>query len=201
MDNGEHEPRRSRLFIGFELPRRQRAAIGRWQEKKLSAAGLRLTPPENLHMTLNFLGETDSEDIPRIAGLLSDFWYAPYLEFKPKLTRRPSSGPTRLLALADGAGGVDQFVRELDSTLLRLGIWTERKKFWAHVTVARVRSENGHPMVVKPLPVKVPEELTKPFQPVRMTLYLSLPGPAGSEYVSLAQTQLMSTRTEVVTDE
>ena len=69
----------------------------------------------------------------------------------------------------------------------------EERPFWPHVTVARVRSEgrgSRRPARVAKAPGEIPEELRKPFRCVRVTLYRSLTGPAGAEYVPLAQVEL-----------
>jgi len=75
----------------------------------------------------------------------------------------------------------------------------EKRPFWSHVTLARVRSERasgrrrgGRPMAVSdPLPA-LPDELLEPFGCVRLTLYRSILRPQGAEYVPLASLDLPS---------
>ena len=74
----------------------------------------------------------------------------------------------------------------------------EKRDFWTHVTVARVRSEKGSrarggrgkPRQVDALPGALPEELTEPFQAPRIALYRSFLRPSGAEYVRLAELNL-----------
>jgi 2'-5' RNA ligase len=79
----------------------------------------------------------------------------------------------------------------------------EKRGFWPHVTVARVRSERlapergerrgkGRPRRVKSAPAPLPPALTQPFGAVRMALYRSDLKPQGAEYVSLAGVDLPS---------
>jgi 2'-5' RNA ligase len=74
----------------------------------------------------------------------------------------------------------------------------EKREFWTHVTVARVRSERGSrarggrgkPLRVGALPAALPAELTEPFKTPRLALYRSYLRPSGAEYVRLAELNL-----------
>jgi len=62
-----------RLFIGVRVPdeiRNRMAEVGRKLESKAKEA--RVVSPENLHVTLKFLGEVKEEDVSRIASILED---------------------------------------------------------------------------------------------------------------------------------
>jgi 2'-5' RNA ligase len=69
----------------------------------------------------------------------------------------------------------------------------EKRDFWPHVTVARVRSEgrgSRRPTTVTRRPGDLPERLKEPFYVVRLTLYRSELQPRGARYVPLAQVEL-----------
>lgn len=73
-----------RLFVALALPAAVREEVGRRvaaERRKLPAA--RWTPPENLHLTLVFLGEVDDGGAARLAAAL-----APALAPHPPLTLR-----------------------------------------------------------------------------------------------------------------
>ena len=82
----------------------------------------------------------------------------------------------------------------------------EKREFWPHVTVARVRSERladaagrrrkGRPMAVETAPRALPREALEPFEAVRLTLYRSNLRSHGAEYVSLASNDLKSRDSE-----
>ena len=83
----------------------------------------------------------------------------------------------------------------------------EKRPFWPHVTVARVKPEKrsasdrrgrrrGRPMRVETPPEPLPDELLAPFDAVRVALYQSLLRPTGAEYVSLAELDLPPTGAE-----
>ena len=69
----------------------------------------------------------------------------------------------------------------------------EKRPFWPHVTIARVRREergSKRPAHVSKLPGALPKELLRPFGGVRLTLYRSELQPRGARYVPLAQVEL-----------
>ena len=113
------------------------------------------------------------------------------LRFEAEATPRPKGRP-RLYAL----GAVSQQAVELQAALSR-ALEAERfyepeeRRFWPHVTVARVRSERlppgrgerrgkGRPRRVERPPGPLPAALAKPFGAVRMALYRSELKPQGA---------------------
>jgi RNA 2',3'-cyclic 3'-phosphodiesterase len=69
----------------------------------------------------------------------------------------------------------------------------EKRAFWPHLTVARVRAEgrgSRRPSAVTKRPGDLPLGLKHPFGSVRLTLYRSELQPGGSKYVPLAQIEL-----------
>jgi 2'-5' RNA ligase len=69
----------------------------------------------------------------------------------------------------------------------------EKRPFWPHVTVARVRREERGSQrparVVRP-PRELPKGLLQPFDAVRIVLYRSQIQPQGAHYTPLAQVEL-----------
>ena len=81
------------------------------------------------------------------------------------------------------------------SEALAEGGWyrPEKRPFWPHVTVARVRPEargSKRPATVERPPGALPEALSEPFFGVRLTLYRSELKPTGARYAPLAQYEL-----------
>jgi 2'-5' RNA ligase len=69
----------------------------------------------------------------------------------------------------------------------------EKRPFWSHLTVARVRPEgrgSKRPMGVASPPGELPAGLREPFLGVRVTLYRSELQPQGAKYTPLAQVEL-----------
>ena len=69
----------------------------------------------------------------------------------------------------------------------------ERRPFWPHLTVARVRPEgrgSKRPRRVERPPGGLPQALLQPARAVRLALYRSELKPQGAQYTPLAQVKL-----------
>ena len=52
-----------RAFIAVPLSGEIRSSLGNFMEELGTVKGIRMVPPENLHLTLDFLGETDESEL------------------------------------------------------------------------------------------------------------------------------------------
>ena len=126
-----------RTFLALALDADAALAIDDWRERHWPLAGSGV-PPQNLHLTLCFLGDVDEGRLERLSHALGEKVDAPLgLEviFDEPLWRAdgamtwlvPSSPPAALLALGKrvrGAAG-------------RAGIRVDKRSFRPHVTLAR----------------------------------------------------------------
>lgn len=107
---------------------------------------------------------------------------------------RPPRGRARLYALPALSPGTEALQGPVAQGLAEAGFYEpEKRPFWPHVTVARVRPEgrgSRRPAVVSNPPGKIPVELSEAQVCRRMTLYRSELQPTGARYVPLAQVQL-----------
>jgi RNA 2',3'-cyclic 3'-phosphodiesterase len=183
-------PSKARLFVALDLPDDARQAIVAWQQEALGGYGrsLRLVRPEALHVTLVFLGHHPEDEIDEIGGAafssLADV-SAPVLApaaVKPIPPRR-----ARLFALdLDDEDGRAAAVQAAVAAPLVRGGWYEPEKraFWPHITLARVRANERAPR----LDVGPPG--TGPFDAREVVLYRSKLGRGGAEYRALARMTL-----------
>ena len=161
-------------------------------------------PAGSLHVTLCFLSYHPERAIPRIAELIASVGPRPVeLRFEAEAAPRPKGRP-RLYALGAAGEQAVALQAELSRALEAERFYEpEKRSFWPHVTVARVRSERlppgrgerrgkGRPRRVERPPGPLPAALTKPFGAVRVALYRSELKPQGAEYVSLAGVDLPS---------
>jgi RNA 2',3'-cyclic 3'-phosphodiesterase len=184
---------RARLFIALDLPDELRAGIRRWCEGALGDPALRPVPERNLHITLAFLGWRPEKEIGRLAQLVEDSaGAAPMVELRdpePRPPRRP-----RLFALPAVSPGAELLQAALEERLVEQRFYKpEKRPFWPHVTIARVRAEgrgSRRPMAVERPPKKLPEELSQACFSRRLTLYRSELQPSGARYAPLAQVEL-----------
>lgn len=192
--------RRLRLFLALELPRPARSALVGWRERALGGrAELRLIPPDALHVTIVFLGGRDRERLDEItevafAAAASAVSAPPRLRplaVRPIPARRPR---LYALELEDESGRAALLQRAVGGALAEAGLWEpERRPFWPHLTIARVRSRSarrgareraGEP-ALPPLPSEPPPQLA--FEAAELVLYRSLLAPSGARYEPLAR--------------
>jgi 2'-5' RNA ligase len=185
---------RARLFLALDLPAEVRAGLRAWGERELCDPALRPVPERSLHITLAFLGYRPEKEVPRLAGILaSSGGPAVRLELRDPVAR-PQRGRPRLFALPAVSAGAEGLQAELQERLVGEGLYeAEKRPFWPHVTVARVRPEergSRRPRVVSRAPGALPNELLQPMRCVRAALYRSELKPQGALYTPLAQVEL-----------
>jgi 2'-5' RNA ligase len=185
---------RARLFVALDLPDPVRAGIVAWGSKALTDPALRPVGPESLHITLAFLGWLPEKEIPRLTEIVgAGRRSAPPIELGDPVPR-PQRGRPRLFALPAESPGTIALQAELEEKLLGARLYEpEKRPFWPHVTVARVRREergSKRPALVSRLPDALPRDLLRPFVGVRLTLYRSQLQPQGAQYTPLAQVEL-----------
>jgi 2'-5' RNA ligase len=183
-----------RMFVALDLPDAIRAAVGAWGEEALGDPALRPVSAENLHVTLAFLGNRPARDAERVAEAIEqNVAPAPLVELLDPVSR-PPRGRLRLFALPALAPGAEQIQAQLSQILISERLYEpEKRPFWPHVTVARVRAEgrgSRRPSEVENPPGKLPSELSEPFYGIRVVLYRSELQPSGARYVPLAQVKL-----------
>ena len=130
-----------RLFVAVPLP-----AVLRQSLVAISTGvpGARWTQPDNLHLTLRFIGEVAEPDFHDIAEVLS------FVDGRPFQVRVRGVGQfgdrKRARVLWAGVEPNDELQRlrtRIDNLLGRVGIEPEGRKFTPHVTLARLK---GAPM-------------------------------------------------------
>jgi 2'-5' RNA ligase len=184
-----------RMFVAVDLPEMVRRDIASWGEVELSDPTLRRVPPESLHITLAFLGNRPLEDVERIEQAMFEVSDVPlFLELGGPVGR-PAQGRPRVIALpVSFPRPVEARQAELAEILSFEGLYEpEKRPFWPHVTVARVRAEGRRsrlPMQVDVPSGPPPTERTGFFRGVRISLYRSELQPSGAQYVPLAQVEL-----------
>lgn len=184
---------RARLFVGLDLPDDLRAGIAAWGREDLVDPALRPVTPESLHITLVFLGNRPEGEIEEIAAVVRErTGPAPWVELLDPVARPPRRA--RLYALPALSPGTEALQEGVEQGLVEAGFCKpEKRPFWPHVTVARVRSEgrgSRRPAVAARPPGQLPQGLSEAQICRRMTLYRSELQPTGARYVPLAQVQL-----------
>ncbi|MBM3249284.1 MAG: RNA 2',3'-cyclic phosphodiesterase [Candidatus Omnitrophica bacterium] len=186
-----------RTFIAIELPEEIKGALSRLQEKlKAAGADVKWVEPENIHLTLKFLGERDDKRVEKIKELLDEACAGrkPFLMRLDKVGAFPSLNSPRVIwvSVREGDTEAKEIAADLEEKICRLGIPKEERPFQSHITIARLRSpQNRQPLVqeLKKLEDKpLPENLG--FTVKKITLFKSTLTPKGPVYESLKEANL-----------
>jgi 2'-5' RNA ligase len=185
---------RARLFVALDLPEGLRDEIVAWGRRELSDPALRVVPRESLHITLVFLGYLPEKEIGRLGEIVEGLEEpAPSIELADPVAK-PSRKRPGLFALPARSPGAVALQAELERKLLAGRFYKpEKRPFWPHVTVARVKSEGRgqrRPRRVERTPGALTKALLQPADLVRTTLYRSEIQPQGARYTPLAQVEL-----------
>ena len=197
MSRSEDSPRTARLFAALALPEDIAGGIAAWAAEVLAPVGdLRTTPPENLHLTLAFLGHRPEAEIAVAVGALRGIpLEAPRLRLRGDVAGIPKGRRPRLLAIELEGEGVSELQAEVSARLAGAGLYEpEERPFWPHLTVARIRPErrgSKRPARLGEMPSGLPGELTeRPFDGVRLVIYRSFLRSGGSSYEAQAHFDL-----------
>lgn len=137
-----------RAFIAIELDDQLRLALGHLQRQLKNEPGahsVRWVAPQNIHLTLKFLGNVDEKRVPEISGALTRSAHnvPPFLLVARGLgcfpnIRRPNNiwvGLTGALDLAS------QLTRHIEDECAVVGLPRDERGFTPHLTLGRLRRD------------------------------------------------------------
>ena len=177
----------ARLFVALDLPGDARDRLAAWRDELLGARPeLRLVPVASLHVTLVFIGHRPEDEIGAIAAAVEES-----VEGLPaaalwatRVVPVPKRGPPRLFALdLDDEGDRAGVVQAAVSRALERWYEPEKRPFWPHVTLARVRRGERAGRVEAEAPLGE-------LEASEVTLYRSRLSPRGATYEALARVRL-----------
>jgi 2'-5' RNA ligase len=171
-----------RSFVAIPLPDATRDALVRLQaELQPIFPGWRLTNPENLHLTLRFLGDIPEDSLEKLSKIVLSVAdsSSSFQLTTSGIGAFPSWQRGRIVWLGFKASDpVSQLHRKLSEGLLQVGIPEERRPFQPHLTLGRSRQIRALP----PLPDQVQQRLPAEFTVDRLVLYQSRLTPQGAIY-------------------
>lgn len=181
-----------RTFIALELPENHKAAILHYLDtwRKLYRNGINWVSPENLHLTLAFLGDTDSNDLPHLQEMLFKLTHnqpgfnLSLCGFELFPAREP-----RLLwvKLASTDQGIFTFSKELNRALKEAGLSPDAKPLKLHVTAGRIKLQQPSWLEQEFMQSALPNEAAE-YNTI--TFYQSVLRPVGPVYTPLRQFDL-----------
>lgn len=139
-----------RLFIAIRLSDEMTSELCRIQQKmrNLGITG-RYSPPDNLHLTLAFIGDHDDPEI--VMNAISEAVFTP---FEICLGRNGCFGNICWTGICRNARLV-RLVKDIRGTLRRNGIPFDGKDFRPHITLLRKASDTETAGKIKTVPVSM----------------------------------------------
>lgn len=138
---------RLRTFIAVDIGKTIRDRAVALQEKLAEAgSAVKWVEPENLHVTLLFLGEVDDRDVPAVCRVVAEQTLE-HPSFRLSIERVgcfPNLRRPRILWIGVGAGTQELCAvhDSLEPPLLELGCYRrEERKYTPHITLGRVKSD------------------------------------------------------------
>lgn len=139
---------RIRTFIAVDLGKTIRDRAIALQEK-LARTGteVKWVEPENLHVTLLFLGEVDDRELPKVCRIVADGArnQPPFLLSIETLGCFPNPRRPRVvwIGVGEGTQPLTSLHDALETPLLELGYRREERRYTPHITLGRVKSDRS----------------------------------------------------------
>jgi 2'-5' RNA ligase len=107
-----------------------------------SGADLKLVKPENIHITMRFLGNTAPPMVDKIHAAMEQVTFAPFPVKIQSLGAFPTLKYARVVwaGIQTGVTKLADIFDQLEPRLQDLGMKPDKKGFSPHITLARVRS-------------------------------------------------------------
>jgi 2'-5' RNA ligase len=182
-----------RTFIAIEIPSEVKSALAALQDDlRRAGADVSWTRPENIHLTLRFLGEVDERRI----GEVEKVCVASAAEFRPFTLSLydtgvfPNARQPRVL-WAGLAGEIEKAVemrKRLNDGLALIGFEREEKDFRPHLTIGRVKSNRKTRELIALMDARQVPALS--FVVTEIVLMKSELHPAGARYTPMAKVSL-----------
>lgn len=161
-----------RLFVAIDLPERQRRELESIYHGL--PAETRWTPPEQLHLTLRFIGEVDDHLALLIKQTLAEVPLRPFWLRINGLGHFPPGRHAKILwAGVAESPHLGHLQGQIESRLAQLGLPPENRRFHPHLTIARLPPRLA-PGILAAYLARHREVSSPPFQVDCFHLYSSL---------------------------
>ncbi len=173
-----------RLFVALDVPEDVREALGKLiAHLEAKCRGVKWVRPEGMHVTVKFIGHVETESVAPIREALGRVEWHGAIEMRFRGARFfPSERFPRVLASeVETSPHIGKLATEIERVLVPLGVPAGAREFIPHLTLARLKSEEGAEALVR----AAAEFGTRDFGTTRATefhLFESILRPSGAEY-------------------
>jgi 2'-5' RNA ligase len=127
-----------RLFAGLEIPSEIRLQLSGLRG---GLPGARWVDPDNYHMTLRFIGDIDEPTAQDVLSILGDRRQRdPITVTFDALDSFGGTRPHAVFARAVPTSDLNDLQAEIERLIRKAGLPPEKRKFFPHVTLARLKS-------------------------------------------------------------
>lgn len=159
-----------RLFVALEIPSEIRSRIAALPRDRQ----MKWVEPDNLHLTLKFIGEQPEEKLEAICAALAT------VRFPPMEIRLRGLGwfPRVFWAGVEAPDSLARMAKDIEQVLVPLGVTPESRPYSPHLTLARVKQPIARPP-------KDPDKDFGVFMVREFILYQSRLTSKGAEHTAL----------------
>ncbi|MEW6101064.1 MAG: RNA 2',3'-cyclic phosphodiesterase [Candidatus Omnitrophota bacterium] len=186
-----------RAFIAIDLPKETKAALaGIVGQLKKTGADVKWVNPDNIHLTLKFLGEMEEKKIKEAVTAVKEVAENKnaFILRVSSLGAFPNINSPRVIWLGIDSGDAETKViaQELEEKIEKIGVPKEERPFSSHITIGRLRSPKNRENLVQELK-RLGEEIQgdeKEFYADKITLFKSTLTPKGPIYEPVMEASL-----------
>ena len=177
-----------RLFTALDPSPEVHDQLTRLLERLRPSAGVRWAKPENLHLTVKFIGEWPEERLPALRQALGGVALPPPFEVRiAKLGFFPNSRAPRVFwAGIHSSPALKELAAGIDNAVTPLGIALETRPYSPHLTLARVPERTPLEALHRAIE-SLPSAEFGTFTADRFFLYQSRPAAGGSIYTQIGE--------------
>lgn len=155
-------------------------------------SGVKWVKPENIHLTLKFLGDVEENSIDSIVDAINEsVIYTEHFELSvQKAGAFPNMNRPKVLwvGINKGKERIIEFASKIDQHLFEMGFEKEKHKFSPHITIGRVKYLKNINQITSQLSRLFKNDEAMIVKDVK--LIKSILKPSGAEYTPLHVTQL-----------
>ena len=182
-----------RCFVAVECGGDELAAKFREVRMVLEAAraDIKFVEPENVHLTLKFLGEIEPSLVEQVSHVVKETSFQPFSAKIERVGVFPNLRRPRVVwaGITEGVPQLAEIWSDVDEKLSQLGFERERRRFSPHITIGRVRSGRNRDNLVQEIS-SLSDHVFGSLRVDRIKLKKSVLTPSGPVYTTLAESSV-----------
>lgn len=168
-----------RLFIAVDLPEQVKTRV---LQICSGLPSVRWVKPEQLHLTLRFIGEVNAAQSERLDDALKTVLFSPFDIALKSVGQFPPKGQPRVIWVGvEQAETLNALARQVEQVVVGAGFPSADKPFSAHITLTRVKAPLDRDVLREFFERNVSFQ-SDPVRLDRFVLYSSTLGPQGAVY-------------------